>query len=155
MQKYINQLYPIILSFFAKGWSDDLEISFKKAVMNDIKNFQLKLVLIPACFVLMLVTTVAALVFLLYGGAQWMMANANEASVAGLTGSFLIVIAFAAGFGFYQNLKFLLGRVESVQAARLRARELRPLHQLYQQIKQEQNMLLEAFLKNKQQKEYI
>lgn len=148
MQRYLAYFYPIILNFFAKGWSDDLEISFKKAVINDVKNFQLRLILIPACFALAMVTTVASLVFLLYGGAQWMAALPNDALVSSLTGALLALVAFIAGSIFYINLRFLLRRVESVQTARLRAREMRPLHQLYQQVKEEQNMLLDALLKN-------
>lgn len=155
MQMLFNRLYPMVLHFFAKGWSDDLDISFKKAVMNDVKNYQLRIIMIPGSFVLTMVTAVAALVFLLYGTSNFIMSNANDGSVALLTGSMLLAVAMIAATIFYINIQFLLRRVQSVQETVLRARELRPLQQLYQQIKEEQNMLLEAFLKNKQQKEYV
>ncbi len=155
MQSVLNRIYPMVLHFFAKGWSDDLDISFKKAVMNDVKNFQTRLILIPTCFVLAMVTGVAALVFLLYGSANLMVASFDAAYVPLITGGLLAMIAIAAGTVFYLNVRFLLRRVEYVQTSMIKAREVRPLHQLYQQIKEEQNMLLEAFLKNKQQKEYV
>lgn len=152
MMSILKQLYPFLAKFVSDGWGEELNVSFKRAVMNDVKNHQWRLVAIPMSLIFTVVMTIGGLVFLIYGASTWFIADIQAAEVSLITGGSLLFIATISLSVLIANLRFIISRVESVQESMLRVRETTPLQELYHQFKEEQKMFLEAFHKHKQKR---
>ncbi len=152
MMSFMQYLYPFLAKFVSDGWGEELNVSFKRAVMNDIKNHQWRLVAIPMALISTVVMIIGGLVFLIYGAATWFIVNVQSAEVALITGGALIFLAMASLAVLVMNIRFILSRVESVQESMLRVRETAPLQELYHQFKEEQRMFLETLYQRKQKR---
>lgn len=150
--KKFTVIIPMIVGFFSKGWGDDLDISFRRAVMNDVQNHRWRLIVIPAALACMIAMSISAIIFLIFGAATWFMSDMRAAEVALVTGGGLLTLALIALVILVNNIRFVLNRVENVQDAVIQAQESRPFQQLYHQIKEEQRLFLEAVQKNKQKR---
>lgn len=148
----LKHLYPFLAKFVSDGWGEELNVSFKRAVMNDVKNHQWRLVAIPMSLVTTVIMTIGGLVFLIYGASTWFITDIKAAEVALITGGSLLLLAAISLAVLVANLRFILSRVEDVQESMLRVRETAPLQELYHQFKEEQRMFLEALHEHKQKR---
>lgn len=127
-------------------------MSFKRAVMNDIKNHQWRLAAVPMALIFSVLMSVGAVVFLIYGASAWFISDIKSAEVAMITGSALMALAFLSLWMLYDNLRFIIARIDFVQESMLKVRESTPLQKLYHQLQEEQNLFIDSLQKNKKQR---
>lgn len=149
---WFKYVYPLIINLMSQAWGEELNVSFKRAVMNDIKNHQWRLAAVPMALIFSVLMSVGAVVFLIYGASAWFISDIKSAEVAMITGSALMALAFLSLWMLYDNLRFIIARIDFVQESMLKVRESTPLQKLYHQLQEEQNLFIDSLQKNKKQR---
>lgn len=144
-QGFIALLIPYITDLFTRGLADDLDVSFKNALVNDLKNHQNRIAYLATSMFITLLLVAVAITFLAYGAAQGIVGNMETMWTAFMTCGFVIAAGAVTGGIFYANLQFLISRVEAVKNAITSYKTLSPWSKLFEQVKEEQRMFLEAF----------
>jgi hypothetical protein len=142
-------LLPYLTSFLADDLRDDLNISFKEALVNDLKNHKVRILLLPISLTLSFLFLTSSFVFLVYGASSWLFDKQEVALVSGATGGGLFVFATLFTYVFYNNISFVVERMEAIKNAIREMKDVSPLKSLYDQMRKERNMFFESLSRRK------